>query len=678
MTATPTYPNAMTTRTAGTRLAAVIAVAVVMCAGSSNALAQYYRGGPASGGGNLLSRNLQRGGSGGGQTRDEVGRSMLNFRNSVIYGNAGGGLSFQGSIPYTAPEEFRGKLQSDALYAFRRDSFYSSVANSGVRSGDALAYRRSLTIGGQRPQGIEGTLSVQRGGAPRPFNPTSLASPSQGSLGRSLSSYQMPSLGGGGNLVRRSGAGASQTSQSTLNQLKSSALQSATGVSTRSGLYSQDDYNLTGDNLRSRVSDYTPQLNPAGDQMNSRSLNGADTLRQQTDRVSAASQKAQGPGQAGPGSAGPTRASGAPLSTIQNKATGQTNTTYDELRDRINKLLPSQPGEAKPGTGPTTGPGANPNTPPSLNPPATGPSAAMREFQKQINDLSNDLRGDASRVNMGATARSRLGQGIVQGTVPLTDKSQDAAPTARPFERIELGPDGKPLPRDQRLGPTIDPKTLQVIRAAGTRVDTFIPGGAARRDLYGESMTSGQQALAAGRYFDAEERFARANAMRRNDTTSSVGMLHSQIGAGMVLSAGNTLRGLISDHPEATAMRYAENLRPSAARTAELIERFRENIAAKGRLRRESALLLAYMGYQAGDKVLLSEGLDGLATTDADELAADPTAATDARLIALLRGVWLAEDAPGEQPAAPDAKAEDKPETKPENTPASAPDSGAK
>ena len=139
MNATPINPSVKIARTAGAKLAAVIAAAVVMCAGTSSAWAQYYRGGPANGGGNLLSRNFQRSGSGGGQTRDEVGRSMLNFRNSVIYGNAGGGLAFQGSIPYTAPEEFRGKLQSDALYAFRRDSFYSSVANSGVRSGDALS-----------------------------------------------------------------------------------------------------------------------------------------------------------------------------------------------------------------------------------------------------------------------------------------------------------------------------------------------------------------------------------------------------------------------------------------------------------------------------------------------------------------------------------------------------------
>lgn len=676
MEVTPADSSSMIARTSGATLATLVALAVAMCAGTPSALAQYYVGGPANNGGNLLSRNLQRGGLTGGQTRDEVGRSMLNFRNSVIYGNAGGGLAFQGSIPYTAPNEFRGNLQSDALYAFRRDSFYSSVANSGVRSGDALAYRRSLTIGGQRPQGVEGSLSVARGGTPRAFNPTSIGSPSQGSLGRSSPTYQMPTLGRGGNLVRRSASGASLTSQGALNQLKADALQNATGANTRSSMYSQDDYNLTGDNLRSRVSNYTPQIGPNEDLVGNRAPGGVDSLRPQTERVGAGTNRGPGADSAGAAPAGPSRASGAPLSSIQSKPKGQTNTTYDELRDRINKLLPTQPGESTPGTGPATGPGANPNAPPSLIPQAAGPSAAMREFQKQIGELSNDLRSDAARVNMGATARSRLGQGITQGSVPLTDQQgQPNAPATRPFERVELGPDGKALPKDQRLGPTIDPKTLQVIRDAGTRVDTLIPGGAAKRDIYGESMASGQQALAEARYFDAEERFARANSMRRGDTTSSVGMLHAQLGAGMVLSAGKSLRGLITEHPEMTAMRYAENLRPSAARTTELVERFRENVAAKGRLRRESALLLAYLGYQAGDKAMVAEGLDGLAKTDADELAADPAAASDARLIALLKGVWLAEDATGGPPAAaPGAE----PQTKPEAKPGPAPDSGAK
>lgn len=670
--ATPDKPSLRIARSAGAKLAAVVATAVAMCAGSSTARAQYYRGGPVSGGGNLLSANLQRGGGNNGQTRDERGRSMLNFRNSVIYGNAGGGLAFQGSIPYTAPEEFRGKLQSDALYAFRRDSFYSSVANSGVRSGDALAYRRSLMIGGQRPQGVEGSLSVPRNSSARPFNPTAIASPTQGSLGRSNS---LPQVAGRGNMLSRSASGASMPSQAALNQLKASALQNATGANTRSSMYSQDDSSLTGDNLRSRVNSYTPQ---GDDVVGQRSQQGADTLRQQTDRIGAAANKSQGPEQANPTPAGPGRASGAPLSSIQNKPAGQTNTTYDELRDRIQKLLPSQPGDAKagtgPGTGPNTGPGSGPNTPTSLIPQPAGPSTAMREFQKQITDLSNDLRNDSNRVNMGAAARSRLGQGIAQNGVN-PGKPDDNAAATRPFERIELGPDGKPIPTDERLGPTIDPKTLQIIRAAGTRVDTLIPGGAARRDIYGESMASGQQALAEGRYFDAEERFARAGSMRRGDTTSAVGMMHAQIGAGMVLSAGKSLRGLITDHPEMTAMRYADNLRPSAARTAELFERFRDNIAAKGRLRRESALILAYLGYQTGDKAIVTEGLDGLAKADADEQASDPTAASDARLIALLKGVWLAEDAPVDpaaaQPAAtPDAKPETKREAKP--------DSGAK
>ncbi len=285
----PTHDNRRTTstRAAGAKLAAVVAMAVAMVAGSSTALAQYYRGGPANGGGNMLQRNLQQGGGGYGQTRDERGRSMLNFRNSVIYGNAGGGLSFQGSIPYTAPSEFRGKLQSDALYAFRRDSFYSSVANSGVRSGDALAYRRSMMIGGQRPQGVEGSLSLPRGGTPRAFNPTSVASPTQGSFGRSSPNYQLPSLVGAGNRVRRSASGATMTSQGALNQLKANALQNAMGANTRSNMYSQDDYNLTGDNLRSRVNSFTPQIGPSEDMMSQRSPQAADTLRQQTERLGA-------------------------------------------------------------------------------------------------------------------------------------------------------------------------------------------------------------------------------------------------------------------------------------------------------------------------------------------------------------------------------------------------------
>lgn len=644
------------------RMALVVMLAIG--AGSTIAQAQFYRGGPANGGGNLLTRNLQRGGGGGGLTRDELGRSMLNFRNSVIYGNAGGGLAFQGSIPYTAPDEFRGRLQSDALYAFRRDSFYSSVANSGVRSGDALAYRRSLTIGGQRPQGVEGSLSVPRSGTPRAFNPTSYGTPGQGSFGRSVSDYGLPSLGGAGNMVRRSAAGASQTSQSTLNQLKASALQNATGVQTRSGLYSQDDYNLTGDNLKGRMSNYVPQLGASDDLMSQRSLKAADTLRQQTERISAAAAKAQNPDQAGAPPAGPARASGGPVSSIPAPSVGQTNTTYDELRQRIQKLLPAQPADT-PGSGPA--PGAN--TPASLRGPAAGPSAAMLDFQKQISDLSDTLRGDAARVNLGATARSRLGLALTQGSADNTDVNTGAdanGPATRPFERVTLGPDGQPLPSNERLGSTIDPKTLQIIRSAGATVDTFIPGGAARRELYGESMEAGQQALAQGRYFDAEERFARANAMRRGDTTSTVGMLHSQIGSGMVLSAGRTLRNLIADHPEITAMRYAENLRPSPARTAEIVERLRTNIAGTTRMRRDSALLLAYIGYQRGDRAMVTEGLDALANIDADERAADPTSASDARLIELLRGVWLPDDSQNEGEAPGDPRPGPDPDQKPD------------
>jgi hypothetical protein len=293
----------------------------------------------------------------------------------------------------------------------------------------------------------------------------------------------------------------------------------------------------------------------------------------------------------------------------------------------------------------------------------------MLDFQKQIGDLSDTLRGDAARVNLGATARSRLGQRLTEGRADNTGVNTDADANeraTRPFERVTLGPEGQPLPNDERLSSTIDPKTLQIIRSAGATVDTFIPGGAARRELYGESMEAGQQALAQGRYFDAEERFARANAMRRGDSTSTVGMLHSQIGSGMVLSAGRTLRNLIADHPEITAMRYAENLRPSAARTAEIVERLRTNVSGATRMGRDSALLLAYIGYQRGDRAMAAEGLDALANIDANEKAADPTSASDARLIELLRGVWLPDDSQNEGAAPQDARPGSNPDQNPD------------
>lgn len=187
--------------------------------------------------------------------------------------------------------------------------------------------------------------------------------------------------------------------------------------------------------------------------------------------------------------------------------------------------------------------------------------------------------------------------------------------------------------------PSFDPRTLSILRRAGVIDSLSSPTAAA--SPYTDHMGQGQRALGAGRYFDGEERFTRALASRPDDTMASVGRIHSQIGAGLYLSASVNLRALLADHPEVIGARYDAGLLPSPDRSARIIEQLKQSVDRPGGLPRESALVLAYLGYQVGDQAAIKAGLDALdASTPAGEKAARG-------LLELARGVWLPEDQPG-------------------------------
>ncbi len=171
-------------------------------------------------------------------------------------------------------------------------------------------------------------------------------------------------------------------------------------------------------------------------------------------------------------------------------------------------------------------------------------------------------------------------------------------------------------PRRVRL----DPETLRLISESGGTVESFIPSGGARGNLYSTHIGIGEGLLKQGRFFDAEERFTAALSIKPDDVTSQVGRIHAQIGAGVFLSAGTNLRVLLTDHPEVGGVRYKPDLLPGGERVGEVVELLRGNIADEGAMRRESALILAYLGFQTGDAQLLREGLDAMNVV----LAGDP------------------------------------------------------
>ncbi len=114
-------------------------------------------------------RGLERNSSRYPQTQQPRGgrdfAAEVRFRNAIVTGNAPNGLSFRGNSGYSDANDFRGKLGSDDLYSYRRDSYVSGLSGQGIRGTDALQYQFALTTGSSAPSGLAGSLDISRSGA---------------------------------------------------------------------------------------------------------------------------------------------------------------------------------------------------------------------------------------------------------------------------------------------------------------------------------------------------------------------------------------------------------------------------------------------------------------------------------------------------------------------------------
>ncbi len=159
--------------------------------------------------------------------------------------------------------------------------------------------------------------------------------------------------------------------------------------------------------------------------------------------------------------------------------------------------------------------------------------------------------------------------------------------------------------------------------------------GDPKKDLYALHMNEGQNALADGRWFDAEERFGHALKQRFGDSMAAAGRVHAQLGAGMILSGGKNLRDLFVAYPELVTVRYAPGLLPSEEAQALIRAQLKDRIERRTTVAAEAALLLAYVGYQTDDAESIDFGLDAIdQTRTAHQLDPDP-------MVDLLRAAWM-------------------------------------
>lgn len=182
----------------------------------------------------------------------------------------------------------------------------------------------------------------------------------------------------------------------------------------------------------------------------------------------------------------------------------------------------------------------------------------------------------------------------------------------------------------------IDGDVARALASARPVLDRLSPQQPTKNSAYDEHMAAGEKLLSDAKYFDAEDRFLRALAASSGDPMASLGRIHAQLGAGLYLSAAMNLHTLFQNHPEMMSTRYARTIQPSEKRAEAIAAQMRQSIkATRTLLGKDAALLLAYLGYQRGDRAMLEEGVKGFAER------VTGTDTSDRTLLALMQRLWV-------------------------------------
>lgn len=716
----------------------------------------------ALGGGNNLQRDFNRYGGSAFQ-RTGPGNNAIN--NAIIYGNAPGGMSFQGRA-YGNPYEFQGRLGTNQISRFERDSYFSRAPSFGVNASQIANYQRAMLTGGRNAPGIGGNLAVPRnpytaqsGLAPslgyktatQAYKPAQTTMSAAGGLfgidpfGRTRTGMQRDvgltdfdagtgvrkvtpgGLGGERNLMRdlttqmssgltrqapvRGGpsAGVDNLPNSPLSggylpgqRNGSTASEAANpggrGAMPGAGSGLRDDTSATpspfGPGIRTGLNTAMKAGKGYEKSVLAQARNAEGWRQTQTATgLTGVQVRTQAPAGLRPTLA-PDRDAASPaqdnivkmpgLALERIDTSAQPRTAYELLRDRITQRSEATKGARADGSdlltytlgkreaggltglnekdvlGLPTSALANPalrgmNAPEFTALPGID-TEGLPEWERRVQELRDRLRQQAILDNAKdyySAARDNQEETTIGGvrvpnyiqpvpgpTVNLWGK------TDRPLPGLTPQRDSAKVAKGYLKGLRLDTTTLKLIRESGGKIETFINTGAPATDQFKDFMTLGQGAMKEGRYFDAEEAFARAMNEPSADITALVGRTHAQIGAGLIVSAAANLTKTLIEYPETAAPRYAPELLPREARLLTLCEQLRGYFAEDNDLARSAGLLLAYIGYQRGDQAAVRDGLDAMARVGKAQMArlapgADRDLLEDeGRLVEFLRGVW--------------------------------------
>lgn len=582
------------------RLLCVFLAAGPMAALPSLALAQQRAGGD----GRALDANQQ---VGSGGVNAAAVQPDFRVRNDMVTGNVAGGRELRINRPYSAPGELQTGLGSDDLFRFRAQSLPSSPVNLS---------------GAQRPINLGGDRSVYR----------SFSNPS-GTIGLSAATPRPDTVIGGtyNPALFRSGlpspftqAPAGALSAAPLGDGRILELQASPLLGIRQG------QPLTPQPAILRPGQVPTALPVPTDQQEAEPLTPADELREQarrgnriqyepllsttTDRLGRDQELGRdGQAQFGmasilgrqiQGARADERVNRVGRNLLDRAAMAQQRDEQSPYRDVLEAVQDPQQREALPGQP------RDPNARPILDVPD---DERMRRVEQQRTEAIRRAFGD----RQGEAAEGETGQPA-------------AGPTGSVAELLErLNYD---LPPMQTLAGQRESRINGMLRQAETE-------------------------LQSGQYFNAERLYRQVVQQAPDQPLAHVGLVHAQLGAGMIRSAAVNLRMLFEDHPELIAARYDAKLLPNEDRLkwvrAELDKMLESPDSSS-----EPALMMAYLGYQVNSPQLVRYGL----ATAESRNPRDP-------LVPVLRAIWL-DPSRGASGAANPSAAPGGPESSPQAAPA--------
>lgn len=588
--------------------------AVMVVAGLSLALpaAAQQR---AGGNGRALDANTQVGSGGTNQVQGQVD---YRSRNDVVTGNVAGGRGFQGNVNYRAPGEFRSNLGSNELFNFRADSLTSSPQVSDNlrraaltnRSGgggysSVSVYRGFTGVTGFADEFGGGVVALD-GGSRGIFSASDLKvggsiSPLLGGASRTISGDTL------GTEVREDG-GTTLFSASPLLGIRRTELPAM-------------DFDEPEMRFDRRAVDEEPRdvsTQPALD------FGLGESSRLKGQRVGQrAGSIVHTPSDLEPGAAPPGLVIGQQLQSLLIR--DRAGETLDQRVQRLESMIFKR-------------------TDPAVNRPG---SEVYKQLIEQLREESakpdddpqpEPMQEDTLDIGLEEVEAQKLTEAekiaadaMKRAYEVYGQQSEDGEPMADGEAPAQA--DGEPV-KTEAVPESID-RLLSQLRTDLPRVGSL---AADAEDRANKLMKKAEAALAAGEYFDAEAMYRQAKINAPQNPLTTVGLIHAQMGAGLIRSASANLHKLFEEHPELINVRYEANVLPPKDRLQWLQGELQRMIDA-GDHGGQPGLLLAYLGHQTRSRQLIRYGI----------AVAEANAPRDA-LLGVLRGVWLDDEkAPAEK-----------------------------